>query len=101
MAESLHVQHVMALQTTTILYTRHPQHYEDVLVKAMPAQPLEDDRGAAAQTSVSLAPTQLPFSVTAPTADPQPATPNPKKRAASTGGRQGGAKRAKAGVRSQ
>lgn len=86
MAESLHVPHIMAMQTTTILYTRHPQFSEDVLVKAMPTQPLEDDQVAATHTAVP----------TAPTANQQPATPNLKKRAATTGARQGGAKRAKA-----
>ena len=89
MAESLHVPHIMALQTTTILYTRHPQFSEDVLVKAMPAQPLEDDQVAATHTAAPTAPT-------APTANPHPATPNLKKRPATTGGRQGGAKRGKA-----
>jgi hypothetical protein len=120
MAESLHVPHVIALQTTTILYTRHPQHFTDVLVKAMPAQPLDDDRVAAAATSASAAPTQLhsssteptqlpipetaptqlPTAVTTPTANPQPATPPTKKRPAATGGKPGNAKRGKGGARS-
>lgn len=90
MAESLHVPHIMAMQTTTILYTRHPQFSEDVLVKAMPTQPLEDDQVVATHTAAP----------TAPTANPQPATPPTKKRPAATGGKPGNAKRSKAGARS-
>jgi len=116
--ETLHVPLVMTTQATTILYTRQLQGDDDVLIKAIPVQPRQDDQVATAPnpaptlqisaptvpttpTSVSTAPhtpTSAPQEPTAPTANTQPATPNPKKRAAANGGRPGGAKRGKGGA---